>query len=143
MDVPNEVLKGKPNVVTPIGKFKKETFDLIEVEHGYDVDSNYIWHLCSKTPRRCLPSNNKFLGELVYTYLDPHIPSDCQVEVFFPNSNFDLKILTIKGHRLGKKWNFDDKKVNLVLPEMCGRLSEKLEIPRVWSSMARKNTRGK
>jgi len=134
----DEIIKGNPNVIKPIGNFNVEIYDLIRVEHGYDVHSNYIWHFSSKTDKRCLSSSNKFLGEVIYTYFHPYIPSDCEVEVFFPNQSFDIKILTVKGHGLGKKWNFDEKEVNEELPIVCKRLSDSLQVPRAWSHMARK-----
>lgn len=130
-----EVIKGDPTVVKPIGDFKIEYHDLIQVEHGYDVDSNYIWHFSSRTDKRCLPSNNKFLAEAVYTYLHKHIPSDCKVDVFFPNPSYDIKILTVKGHSLGKKWNFDENQIQEHFPELCKELCKRLEIPKRWSHM--------
>ena len=131
----NNIIKGNPNVVKPIGEYKTEFFSLIAVEHGFDIEGNYIWHFSSKTDRRQLSSDNKYLGEVVYTFLHKHIPGDCQMEVFFPNKSYDIRVLTVKGHGLGKKWNFDEKKANSALPKICEMLSQKMDTPRAWSKL--------
>ena len=139
--IEKELIKGPPSVVKPIGDFKTKELSLIRVEYGFDVEGNYIWHFSSKTDRRQLSSDNKYLAEVVYTHFHSHIPSDCKVEVFFPNHTFDIRILTVKGHNLGKKWSFDEDVINSTLPKVCELLSLKMDIPKAWENLINRGRR--
>jgi hypothetical protein len=134
---------GDPNVVKPVGDYVTETFGdqkLIDVEHGYDVDGNYIWHISTNTEKRNIPESRPFLIDIINTYFKPRIPEG-DVHVWFPNPEWDVKVLTIKGMDLGKKWNFDEDRINKVLPAVCKILEKNLTVPREYAHMVKNKRR--
>ena len=114
----------KPSVVKPVADYITEKFDLLEVEHGYNDEGDYIWHFANAHRSRPFPNDIEYVCRVIATYFDPHIPKGVDVDVFFPPADWEKKVLTVIGRKLGKKWNFDEEKINAELETIGKLLSE-------------------
>jgi len=122
-----EHLKSDNQVVKPIGEFKKEYNEFVELEYGLTADGDYVWHFASHRRERPFPSDPTKFCQYIKTYLDVKIPSDVRVDVLFSPPNWDKKVISVIARGLGKKWNFDEDIYIKQLPKICDLMNEEIK----------------
>lgn len=121
-------LKGEVYVVESSVNLKTEKFEWCELQHGLTNEGDYVWHFSSHHPRRLFPKNQDHILRIIVTFLDKVIPDDVVKSIFPSPADWDKKVITVKAIGFGKKWNFDQDKINGANAEIGLRISKEIEI---------------
>lgn len=109
-------LKGNSSLVKAVGDYKTEKFDLLEVEHGLDVDGNYVYHFTSWHKARPFPQDQTKVTQIIVSYLNKSIPDSIEIDFYPSPDSWDKKVITVIARGVGKKWNYNEKNLIKTLP---------------------------
>ncbi len=114
----------KMGVANSIGIIIKESHGMVDIEHGANVDGDYIWHFMPKHHSKTFPEDLSKVYQVLVTYLNKIIPESIKVDVYPPPKDWEIRLLTVVARKIKKSWTYDYDDMKKYLPIIGTKLTE-------------------
>jgi len=109
--------------VPEIDIIHKLRIGLVDMEHGKNRDGDYIWHFMPVDHRVKFPDDLTFIYSVLKGELDRIIPDGHRVDVYPPEKNWEIKVISVVARKIGKWWSFDSEDMKKPLHSIATRIS--------------------
>jgi hypothetical protein len=107
-------------------EIKTEVHGYIEVSHGLNDEGDYIWQFAQLKKQRPFPNDLRFFYDQISKGLDP-LFQKVKWTIYPPPSDWEIKVIAVKAHGVGKLWSFDEEEMSKPLPKLCKVLNDYLD----------------
>lgn len=115
-------IKAEDGETVVVPKLVDQISGKIRIQHGPHGD-DYVWHLSTIDYRIRFKVSTERLLYAIASAMNKYIPPTITVDIFLPQSDWDIKEYTFKAHGLNGVWNFNQKHIDNLSIELFNILN--------------------